>query len=304
MKISAELSPRCPPADIPRHARAIERAGFYRIWARDMGVAPWEMWAAATACALSTKRIRIGLDVTNVYTRSLAVTAHAAATLDQLSGGRLDLGFGQGIPKQLALMGLEIVPGALEAGLKTVRDLLQGKEARLGKEPLKLATLPQQRFIPIYLACMKQEDFQLAGRIADGVLTISASQPFLTKAIAWTKEAQKQKPTANSKQRIANTKQRTANIATWLPFSQSAPALDAYLQRMLQFLPQDFFALAGLDPKKSSPAQLKDSLLIDGLSDLAKKARTLSRLGISEIILEYLSLSDLRNVKRITDALA
>ena len=101
MLFSAELSPRCRPDQIAAHSRTLEDCGFHRIWVRDMFVVPWELWTAATTVALSTERVRIGVDVTNPYTRSPVVTAHAAATVDNISGGRLDLGVGRGISEFL-----------------------------------------------------------------------------------------------------------------------------------------------------------------------------------------------------------
>ena len=285
LKISCELSPRCPPQEIPEQARAIEAAGFHRIWVRDMITSSWEMWSAATACALATKRVRIGLDVTNVYTRNIAVTAHAAASLDNLSRGRLDLGFGRGIPHQLGLMGIKTVEGSLERGIRLVRQLLGGKSVKLtahqGKGGLRLAVRPSQKQMAIYLAATEEKDFKLAGRVADGALTISASRHFLAQALAWLKESGKRR-------------KATIPLATWCPFSQSETALDEYLERMVKFLPQRFFHRLGLAPGRTNSAELKEVLVVNGLADLAKKVKELSRWGISEMILEYLTIKDLQ----------
>lgn len=285
LKISCELSPRCPPQDIPKQARAIERAGLHRIWVRDMITCSWEMWSAATACALATKRVRIGLDVTNVYTRNIAITAHAAASLDQLSQGRLDLGFGRGIPQQLDLMGIKTLEGSLERGIRSVRELLSGKSVKLnphqGKGGVRLPLKPRQKQVSIYLAAIEEKDFRLAARVADGVLTVSASGQFHSQALAWLKESGKR---------------RTIPVASWCPFSQSETALKEYLERMVKFLPQPFFQQIGLAARKTSSAQLKEVLVVSGLTDLARKMRELPRWGVSELILEYLALSDLRGL--------
>jgi F420-dependent oxidoreductase-like protein len=55
-----------------------------------------EGWTALAALAAETKRLRIGLMVTGNTYRHPAVLAHIAATLDVISGGRLDLGIGAG----------------------------------------------------------------------------------------------------------------------------------------------------------------------------------------------------------------
>ncbi|MBB5789390.1 LLM class flavin-dependent oxidoreductase [Jiangella mangrovi] len=59
---------------------------------------PWlDGWTMTAAAALATERIRIGTLVANPILRPPAVLAKAALTVDQLSGGRLDLGIGAGI---------------------------------------------------------------------------------------------------------------------------------------------------------------------------------------------------------------
>lgn len=55
-----------------------------------------EGWIATTALAQATRRIRVGVLVTGDPYRHPAVLANMAATLDVLSGGRLELGLGAG----------------------------------------------------------------------------------------------------------------------------------------------------------------------------------------------------------------
>ena len=46
--------------------------------------------------AINTTHMRLGTCVTNPATREPSVTASALATLDEISGGRMDLGIGRG----------------------------------------------------------------------------------------------------------------------------------------------------------------------------------------------------------------
>ena len=55
-----------------------------------------ESWTMLSALAQATTRIRIGSMVNGMHYRHPAVTANMAATLDIISGGRLDLGMGAG----------------------------------------------------------------------------------------------------------------------------------------------------------------------------------------------------------------
>jgi len=66
---------------------------FYPIYSDATGPC-LEGWVTLTALAQATKRLRFGTLVTGVHYRHPAVLANMAATLDVVSGGRLELGIG------------------------------------------------------------------------------------------------------------------------------------------------------------------------------------------------------------------
>lgn len=80
-----------------------EDAGFHSAWFMDHLAPPaarsldcFEGWTLATAVAMRTSSIRIGHLVLDNEFRHPALLAKMAATLDVLSGGRLELGIGWG----------------------------------------------------------------------------------------------------------------------------------------------------------------------------------------------------------------
>ena len=86
-------------------ARRAEELGFDSLWAADhflfrrldsTTAGPLESWAVLTAIAAVTTRIEIGPWVSCSPFRNPALTAKMAATLDEISGGRLILGLGAG----------------------------------------------------------------------------------------------------------------------------------------------------------------------------------------------------------------
>src|SRR5687768_3624445 len=83
---------------------------FYPIFSDSRGPC-MEGWITLTALAQATQRLRVGVLVTgNVY-RHPAVLANMAATLDVISGGRLELGLGAGWNEQeCTAYGIDLPP--------------------------------------------------------------------------------------------------------------------------------------------------------------------------------------------------
>jgi alkanesulfonate monooxygenase SsuD/methylene tetrahydromethanopterin reductase-like flavin-dependent oxidoreductase (luciferase family) len=81
-----------------------EKLGYHSIWLDDhLMYNDWpilESWTALSALSSLTSRIRLGTMVTCSIHRNPALLAKVAATLDVISGGRLELGIGAGIQKQ------------------------------------------------------------------------------------------------------------------------------------------------------------------------------------------------------------
>jgi probable F420-dependent oxidoreductase len=86
-------------------ARAAEAAGFDTLWLGDHRLyrygdgstrGPWEVWTMLSALAASTSRIRLGPLVAATAFHAPPMLAKLAATVDEISGGRLILGLGAG----------------------------------------------------------------------------------------------------------------------------------------------------------------------------------------------------------------
>ncbi len=181
MKISVELSHVCPLTEIQIHAAAIESMGFYRAWIPDTLVSQWDAWLAADIVVHHTKSLRIGLGVTNPYTRHPMVMAQMAATLQTVSGGRLALSIGKGIGRLLEKAGITPLPSAVEECITILRGLIAGERVEFkGKffhiDGIRLRTLPPKERVPIFLAAMSPDSWETAMRAADGVATIWSEQ--------------------------------------------------------------------------------------------------------------------------------
>ncbi len=94
-------------ADLLAFARRAESLGFDSLWLPDhllfrlpgrehAPTGTWESWSVLSALAAATQRITLGTYVAALGFRNPAVLAKAAATVDEISGGRLVLGVGAG----------------------------------------------------------------------------------------------------------------------------------------------------------------------------------------------------------------
>jgi alkanesulfonate monooxygenase SsuD/methylene tetrahydromethanopterin reductase-like flavin-dependent oxidoreductase (luciferase family) len=139
----------------------------------------FDTWTLLTAIAMRTERITVFPDVANLPLRPPAMLAKAAATLDILSGGRLELGLGAGgfWPAIGAYDGPVRTPGesvsAMEEAIQVIRLLWSGQHGiRLDGQFYHLAgahsgPLPAHP-IGIWLGAYKPRMLSLVGRAADG----------------------------------------------------------------------------------------------------------------------------------------
>src|SRR3954447_19078220 len=172
--------------------REAERLGYDSVWTA-------EAYGSDAATILRwiprlTEKIKIGSAIFQIPGRSPAMTAMTAATLDQLSNGRMLLGIGSSGPQvsegwhgvrfahQLART-REYVQIVREA-LARERVEFHGEHYELplpdgpGKA-LKLTIATVQERIPIYLAAIGPKNTALAGEIADGWIPTLLSPEFL-----------------------------------------------------------------------------------------------------------------------------
>jgi alkanesulfonate monooxygenase SsuD/methylene tetrahydromethanopterin reductase-like flavin-dependent oxidoreductase (luciferase family) len=139
-------------------------------------VAGRESLTVITAYALATSTIRMGPGVVPIYSRTPATMAQTAATIDELSGGRLNLGLGvshrpvvegwhgQTIGKPVAEM---------REYASIVRAILRGEDPPAGEKwhtGFHLLGLDPRPQLPIYVAALSPAMLRLAGEIADGVV--------------------------------------------------------------------------------------------------------------------------------------
>ncbi|MEO6859617.1 MAG: LLM class F420-dependent oxidoreductase [Solirubrobacteraceae bacterium] len=169
------------PQDQLQTVQEAERLGFDSVWAAEAygsDAATVLAWLAA-----GTSRIKLGSAIFQMPGRSAAMTAMTAATIDELSGGRMLLGIGSSGPQVAEgwhgqrfgrqLQRTREYVAVVRKALARERLEFKGETLELplpdgpGKA-LKLMISPVQERIPIYLAAIGPKNTALAGEIADG----------------------------------------------------------------------------------------------------------------------------------------
>jgi F420-dependent oxidoreductase-like protein len=158
-----------------------ERLGYDSVWAAEAygsDAATVLAWLAA-----GTSKVKLGSAILQMPGRSAAMTAMTAATLDELSGGRMLLGLGTSGPQVAEgwhgqrfgqqLQRTRDYVAVVRMALARERVQYRGDTLELplpdgpGKA-LKLMIGPVQPRIPIYLAAIGPKNTALAAEIADG----------------------------------------------------------------------------------------------------------------------------------------
>lgn len=158
-----------------------ESAGYDLIAIQDHAYQPGflDTWTLLTYLAARTERIRFLPDVADLALRPPAMLAKAAASLDMLTGGRVDLGVGSGgFPDAIRGMGgPERTPGQAVAATEEAMQIL--RLALAAERPVVLhgehydvhgyrPGPPPAHPIPIWLGALRPRMLAVTGRLADG----------------------------------------------------------------------------------------------------------------------------------------
>ncbi len=182
------------PENLASFAARAEQAGYASLWSFQRLLVPegsgmdpvyrsvLDPLAALTYAGAATSRIRLGVAVVNLPFVSPAYLAKQAATVDILSGGRLDLGLGIGwMPEEFAATGASMARRGARAAeyVAVLRKLWADGRSEFSGEfyeipPSSVAPKPAQPGgPPILLGGLARPALERAGRIADGWVTSS-----------------------------------------------------------------------------------------------------------------------------------
>jgi probable F420-dependent oxidoreductase len=164
------------PADIADCIALAESLGYESAWVAEGHGG--DQFATLSAAAVRTSRILLGTSITSAFVRTAPTIAMAAATVDDLSGGRFILGIGSshkvqvegehGVPYGKPLTRVRETVAVIRELLRDGRVAYQGETVRI--ENFELWFQPHRREIPVYISAVFPKMMALCGEIADGVM--------------------------------------------------------------------------------------------------------------------------------------
>jgi probable F420-dependent oxidoreductase len=169
--------------------RQAEGAGFEYGWIFDSHVLWREPYVLLTLMAQATERMRLGTCVTNPATREPSVTASSLAVLDELSGGRMDLGIGRGDSARRVLGKPPTTMATLEEAIVAIKGLVEGRSVEYEGAELQLPWTGNWT-LPVWVAGYGPMALAMTGRIADGVILQLADPDLIRWFVAQVREAE------------------------------------------------------------------------------------------------------------------
>ncbi|GAB3953360.1 hypothetical protein GCM10029976_093390 [Kribbella albertanoniae] len=175
------------PARVIALAQLTEQVGLDLVTFQDHPYQPrlMDAWTLLSVVAAQTQRVKVATNVANLPMRHPVVLARSVATLDQITGGRVELGLGAGgfLEAVAANAGPHLTAGqsisALEEAIAIIREVwtptgggirLPGKHytvsgAKRGPQPA--------HDVQIWLGAYRPRMLAVTGRLADGWLPSS-----------------------------------------------------------------------------------------------------------------------------------
>ena len=178
-----------PAAEVVGLVERAEQAGFGAFWKGESNST--DPMVLISAAAVRTSTIKLGTAIYHIYGRSPVTLGLQAATLQDLSGGRVLLGLGVANKAIAAWHG-----GVFDRPLRRAREYMEivrkvvagerveceGELYATGKR-FQLSWKPRYPQVPVYLAGLGPQMTRLAGRISDGVF-INMATPEKIREIA------------------------------------------------------------------------------------------------------------------------
>jgi alkanesulfonate monooxygenase SsuD/methylene tetrahydromethanopterin reductase-like flavin-dependent oxidoreductase (luciferase family) len=197
MRIGITMPTRTAAMDrIPEYAKLADEAGFASIWSYELYRNPFALLCLA---ATETKQATLATGLAGAFPRSPFECANGAADVDEMTGGRMILGLGTGVPEFLEAFhstDAAHAVGRMREYITCLRrswqylatgeaEPFQGKYHHFTAPPFNpwgIRSGGRDR-IPVYVAAMRAQLLALTGETADGWIGYLATPKFLERQV-------------------------------------------------------------------------------------------------------------------------
>ena len=177
MRFSYAMLPDYPLSESLASIQKADELGFYAVYAADE---TWhkDLWLLFAAAAASTSRVRLGPSISGVCLREPTLIAQAAATLDELTGGRAEVAVSSGNFGLLAQYRIDWAKtkplSRVKESVHVIRTLLDDGVITFDGEFFSYDGLftfarPVQEHLPVKMGAMRgPKSFQASTEFSDG----------------------------------------------------------------------------------------------------------------------------------------
>ena len=169
-------------------AKRAEANGFAYGWLFDSHVLWRDPYPLLTLIGAETTEMRLGTCVTNPATRDVTVTASALATLNEITGGRMDLGIGRGDSARRVMGKKPTTVAYMEECCRVVRALTAGEKIMVDGTEIQMPWASHGP-VPVWVAGYGPMALAAAGRVADGIILQLADPDIIRWCIGFVRAA-------------------------------------------------------------------------------------------------------------------
>lgn len=176
-KLGYSLGPLLSMREILLCAKMADQQEFVdSLWVPES----WGRESFATLGAISqvTRKVSLGTSIINIYSRTPAIVAMAATTLDMLSDNRTIIGLGAStaaIVENWHGLKFNRPASRMKEYIECLRLMTRGEKVKYNGEffqinNFKILHQPQRANIPIFMAAVNKKMVSMASKLADGIL--------------------------------------------------------------------------------------------------------------------------------------
>lgn len=220
-------------------ARRADSLGFKSIYTTQ--IAGRDAFTVLTEFAHATENVKLGTGVVPIFARTPVAAAQVAATIDELSGGRMVLGLG--VSHRVTVenwLGAKITKpvSQMRAYAEVVRAILTGQappENEFFPSHFQFMGYSARPELPIYIAALSPNMLQLAGEIADGVMLWLCNPDYIRDTVI---------PEVTKGREKAGKSMDGFNIVAAVPSALTddrEPALNAFRQELVTYASLPFY---------------------------------------------------------------